>query len=558
MNYRYLKEGETVLIPTQESVLSKNQSLIYQVQTGETLYTISKKYGIDIQTFIKQNPHVSKGLKQGDFLFINVKNTEQSLVSHRDTASTSEKKMTTYQVKAKETLYSISKRFGLYQEELKKINPKLKNGLKKGMILRVPAKKDSVQEKNILDKSLKPLPKNSAYDFIIYTVKDGNTIFSIMRAYDIGLEDLMDYNPGLKKGLKVGMDLKIPSRKRRRAKVSPTLDGINVVLMLPLLAQKPHIDELSKHAIAFYLGAKAAIASVAQKRKVYVKVFDTENDKKKIENFLNTYDFSLIHAIIGPFFRSSVEQVAQALKNEKTPVVAPLSASETLDIYPNVVQAKVKDQYLVDPIVEEIKRGPSSVKTVYLIGSKQAEAVTQRFKSLLLEVRSQMQIITDDLSTIPSDAPPFFAVLLGEDPKLGQSFVQTVQDFKPGQIIPLGVGYNEAYYNNVALLKKYGLVFTVRYHSNKDEAAQRRFEKLRKETDENPDKYKLLGFDLTLDVLERLLKNKKLLPNLEDKESSGIISKYRYEKLSDGGYINKGIWLTSMKSSEAASAVLKN
>lgn len=559
LDSRPLKTGETVLIPTQKSFSSKDHhNLTHQVQRGETLYAISKKYGLDIHTLMKQNPNVSKGFKQGDILSINTKNAVQSSVSARDIAPTSEEKTTSYQVEAKETIYGISKRFDLSQEEFQKMNPKLKNGLKEGMILRIPGKKDSAQEKNIPDESPKPLPKNPADGFITYTVKEGDTMFSIMRTYDIGLEDLLGYNPGLKKGLKANIDLKIPSRNRLIIKSSTARDGINVVLMLPLLAQKHRTNELSKHAIAFYIGAKFAIDSLAQKRKVYVKVFDTENDKKKIEKFLNTYDFSSVHAVIGPFFRSSVEQVAQALKNEKIPVVAPLSTSERLDIYPNVVQAKVRDQHLVEPIVGEIKRSPSSVKIVYLIGAKQAGVVAQCFKSLLSQARSQIQIIeTDNLSNVPSDSPPFFAVLLGEDPKLGQSFVQTVQTFKPGQIIPLGVGYNEVYYNNVALLKKYSLAFTVRYQTNKDEAAQRMLEKLWKETDEGPDKYKLLGFDLTLDVLERLLKHKELLPYLEGKESFGVVSKYCYEKLSDGGYVNKGVWLTRMKSSET-SDVLKD
>ncbi|XOD68573.1 MAG: LysM peptidoglycan-binding domain-containing protein [Flavobacteriales bacterium AspAUS03] len=561
-----LKIDKIILIPREkvtisDAVAEKDQVLTHQVQSGETLYVISKKYGISIETLVKENPHLSQGLKQGDILSITPKNTERSVVSNQSNTQAYNKKSSFYQVQAKETLYGISRRLGVSQEELQKINLNLKNGLKKGMTLRLPVKKDSVRtQESIPNKSpLKTSVKDPGYDDIIYIIKEGDTMFSIMRNYDISLEDLLNHNPELKKGLKAGMELKISTNKRITYKVAPTQDGINIVLMLPLLAQETRTSELSKHAISFYLGAKYAIDTIAKKEKIYIKVFDTENNKSKIEKFLDTYDFLPIHAVIGPFFRSSVEKVARALKNEKIPVISPLTASEALDIYPNVVQAEVKDQYLVEPIVEEIKRLSSSAQTVYLVVAKKAKPMAQYLKSLLSNRQTLMRVIEiDELLNIPTDTSPFFTVLLGEDPVLGQSFIKGVQNFEPSQVIPLGVGYNEVYYKNIALLKKYRFVFTVKYHTNKNEATtQQTLDELHKKFDQAPDKYKLLGFDLTFDLLERLLKHRKLLHHLPGKESARLVAKYHYEKLPSGGYANKGVWLIRLRSS-TVSDVLKD
>ncbi|XCI75452.1 MAG: LysM peptidoglycan-binding domain-containing protein [Flavobacteriales bacterium] len=562
LEVRPLKIGEMILIPRAkvnvlDTVAEKDHVLTHQVQDGETLYAISKKYDITIETLVKQNPYLSQGFKQGDVLSIIPKNTKHSVVNTQTSTQVSDEKTTFYQVQAKETLYGLSKLVGVSQEELQKINPDLKNGLKEGMTLRLLAKKDSVQpQKNVLNKYTSKISikdPGDGDDGIIYVVKEGDTMFSIMRAYDISLEDLFDYNPDLKKGLKTSMELKIPTHKEVIAKVAPTQDGINIVLMLPLFAEQTRISEFSKHAMSFYLGAKYAIDAIAKKEKIYIKVFDTENDKSKIEKFLDTYDFSLIHAVIGPFFRSSVEQVALALKNEKIPVISPLSASESLDIYPNVVQAKVKDKYLVGPIVEEIKRLSSSAHTVYLVGAKQAKPMVQHLKYLLLQRQVSMRVIEiDELSNIPADTSPFFAIFFGEDPALGQSFIKGVQNFEPGKVIPLGIGYNEAYYKNIVLLKKYGFIFTVKYHTNKNKTnIKQTLDELQKKFDQALDKYKLLGFDLTSDLLERLLKHRKFLHHLPGKRSVRLVAKYHYEKLPAGGYVNKGVWLVRLKSSTA-------
>lgn len=62
-----------------------------------------------------------------------------------------------YQVKPKETLYSLSRQFGLSQNGLVELNPELENGVREGMVLKVPA---VVEQAGVLPKNYKDLTKS--------------------------------------------------------------------------------------------------------------------------------------------------------------------------------------------------------------------------------------------------------------------------------------------------------------------------------------------------------------------------------------------------------------
>lgn len=531
--------------------LSRAQTT-HKVQTGDTLYGLSKQYNLNIEEITRLNPQITgHSLKLGDIIRL------------------PEPETSVYEVQPKETIYSLSKRFGVSQEALLRLNPEIKDGLKIGILLRVPSSNREISQpvKSAHQEVSKILPQESNHflkvypedGFIRYSVKERDTLFTIMRNYKLSLAELLRHNPELTSGLKAGMILKIPVssdnkdiRLEDTTKQMPLKESLNIVMLLPLYANAPEKNqELSRHAANFYSGAKYAIDLLSLKESIHVKLFDTENNKSKVENFLNTYDFSQVHATIGPFFRSSVEQVAQSLQKRRIPVISPLASSESLDAYPNVIQAEVRDQFLADPIIEEIKNSSLKAQTIYLLGAPQEEVTTTYLRNQLLKWRPQLQILSvDGLSKIPLDASPFIAILIGDKPEMGKIFVEGIKRFKPAQLFPLGIGYNPVYYNNLAWLKSYGIVFTMKYHVNKNTETDRKvLENLGFNDQKMPDKYRLLGFDVAYDILERLIENKKLLRSMDTKPRSRVANKFQYEKIYGGGYINKGVWTVRFKSS---------
>lgn len=523
----------------------------HRVQAGDTLYNLGKKYNVGIDQIIRLNPQITKeSIKLGDVIWL------------------PNSKMSIHQVQPKETIYGLSKRFEISQEALFRENPQIKEGLKVGDLLRIPSpdggKMSSVTipDQEVLNKKSPSLPEPSNQKLTNYLVKEGDTLFTIMRIYKLGFSKILEYNSELKSsGLKSGMTLKIPvsdnnkdiNSEKSATKELALKEALNVVILLPLYQSNTSEknQDLRRYAADFYAGAKYAIDLFSSKQPINVKLFDTENNKSKVENFLNEYDFSQVQLAIGPFFRSGVEQVAQKLSEQKIPLISPVVSSESLDAYSNVIQAEVRDEFLADPIIEEIKNSLSKVEKIYLLSTPYEEVTVTYVRDQLLKWNPKLQISTvNDLSAVSIDADPFLAILVSEKPDMGKAFIENIRRFKPGQVFPLGLGYNPAYYDNLSWLRNYGMVFTMKYHVNKNTENDRNtLDALGIDDKKIPDKYKLLGFDVTYDILERLTENKNLLDSIDNKPRNRLANKFQYEKNYQGGYINKGVWTVRFKSS---------
>lgn len=97
-----------------------------------------------------------------------------------------------HEVKAKETLYSLSHKLGMSQDEMKKYNPSLAEGLKVGAKLYFPV--DELGGGDVQ---------------IIHKVEKGETVYGISKQYHITIEQLLQLNPSAQDGIKVGDELKI-------------------------------------------------------------------------------------------------------------------------------------------------------------------------------------------------------------------------------------------------------------------------------------------------------------------------------------------------------------
>lgn len=97
-----------------------------------------------------------------------------------------------HEVKAKETLYSLSHELGMSQDEMKKYNPSLAEGLKAGTTLYFP-----VNELGGGDVK------------VVHKVKKGETVYGISKEYHISIEQLLQLNPSAQDGIKVGDELLI-------------------------------------------------------------------------------------------------------------------------------------------------------------------------------------------------------------------------------------------------------------------------------------------------------------------------------------------------------------
>ena len=95
-------------------------------------------------------------------------------------------KYTAYTVAQGDTLYSLSKRYGVAIDTIESANPVLAEGLKAGQTIKIPHSATSNKKQK--------QPKRSKKQFKSHTVRKGDTLYSIARQYEISVTTLMEDN----------------------------------------------------------------------------------------------------------------------------------------------------------------------------------------------------------------------------------------------------------------------------------------------------------------------------------------------------------------------------
>ena len=97
--------------------------VIHKVKQGQTLYTLARRYGTSVKKIRGANPALDQVLKVGQIVKVPY---DQSIVRPNAKIHT---------VSAGETLYAISRKYGLTVEQLKKLNNLTSNALARGQKL---------------------------------------------------------------------------------------------------------------------------------------------------------------------------------------------------------------------------------------------------------------------------------------------------------------------------------------------------------------------------------------------------------------------------------------
>jgi len=161
--------------------------IIHRVEQKETLFAISRKYGVALLVVVESNPDAGSGLEIGQLVKVPYNPNKRTITSEG----------TIHRVGQKETLYSISKQYGVTVAELKEWNNLTDNGLKLG------------QELLIKEKAARPPEKVSPST---HTVSDGETLYALSKKYGITVQQIKDWNYLTSNDLKPGQVIFIKER----------------------------------------------------------------------------------------------------------------------------------------------------------------------------------------------------------------------------------------------------------------------------------------------------------------------------------------------------------
>ena len=165
-------------------ILKYEPPIKHQVQSGETLWIIANKYGTtidDIQSFNNLQDHM---LYVGQTLLI--AQQENSPLPHTN--------HTTYNAQSGDTLWIIAQKFHTTIAKLKSINDLTNDYIYPGQTLIIANDR-----------------KQPIIDYINYTVKQGDTVWSISIDHGIPMQELLNINGlSMNESLMIGQNLTIP------------------------------------------------------------------------------------------------------------------------------------------------------------------------------------------------------------------------------------------------------------------------------------------------------------------------------------------------------------
>ena len=191
-----LQIGQTLKIPSKTGINPDNMFL-YTVKKGDTLYSIAKVYGTTANEIKKLNYLTGDSLVVGQVIRIPEVYTPFDEISVPNYIN--------YTVKKGDTLYSIAREYGVDVNTLMQDNALSSAVLKIGQNLKIRGSLDSSVEE-CFGSGYVPVDNN-----VYYTVKKGDSLYSIARKYQASVSDLLSLNNLKKSSLSIGQVLKIPS-----------------------------------------------------------------------------------------------------------------------------------------------------------------------------------------------------------------------------------------------------------------------------------------------------------------------------------------------------------
>ena len=191
------------------------ERIVYVVKNGDYLGRIASRNRCTVAQIKRWNNLKSNNIRVGQRLVIykggNGPSTSSSSSSTSASNSTSSSTSTssnsstptgTYTVKSGDTLSGIATRHGVTVNQLKQWNGLTSNNIKVGQKLKLNSSSTSAAS-----------TATSSGDYTTYTVKSGDSLYSIAKNYSgVSAQDIMNFNGMSNSNIKPGMKIKIPKK----------------------------------------------------------------------------------------------------------------------------------------------------------------------------------------------------------------------------------------------------------------------------------------------------------------------------------------------------------
>lgn len=400
-----LKIGQEIKVPyTEPEVLEASKNHI--VKAKETWYGISKLYDVTIQDLKMANSKIAtEGLKIGAVL--EIPGASSTVIQNNNTTDKN-----SHVITKGETLYSVSKSYGISVEELLSVNDTVvMDSLVIGTVLKLPVK---VKE-SVAVSTASPIHKQTPVFYKYYSNKD--TLEVVLDKYQITIDSLQSLNPTYKDIVENGGKLLMGFEKTHQLfgnkewfKDSIVVDQtVKTMLMLPFDFKKN--DSLSQEQLFsnpnglptyvsdFYMGAEMAIDSLKKQGvQVSLDVVDTEKSVDAIYQNITDYKAMEPDVIVGPLYSSNAMYVATQFTG--VPVYYPIySRKQTTFRNSNLIKTSTDKSLFEKEVLSYIKENRKG-EHLLIVGLDSHRSKLQQLKNQLSKKDAYGNSIADDVSII--------------------------------------------------------------------------------------------------------------------------------------------------------------
>lgn len=572
-----LGQGTAVTKSNDIVVIRGKSYYLHTVQPGQTLYSICKAYGANIDEVKSLNDKKDNALSLYEVL----------KVPYTDPFVQQDDKFYYHKVLKGETFYSIARLYKIKPKRLLKFNEGYAQNqpLAVGAVVKLPlaeidlsvlgeeeieasvGKKQEIRpERPVRNESVKKVEEASVTDILQDALMQKN--------------EKTEQEPEKETTTVIGATDKMEIPDYISEVVMPVDPFVKVALLLPfsakdypvfvdtLVEKMPvQISARSEQFISFYEGVLLAMDSLKnQGYKVNLKVFDTERSAEKMYTMVDEIDRFHPDLIIGPVYGSVYKALMDDLTNKNIPVIYPLSSrSEEFGVYPDFIQVNPSMKALTVAMSDWLREEAEEANLVCLnltgneVSHSDLEDI-RLFKEYMHRIGS-MNFYDWNTSAVPLDG--LRLQLLPDRENI--IILPTTKEAEVSKILPVLSALTDGYRITVVgfpewqaftsvdhetYFKLNTKIFTYSYVDNTTEPAKRFALKYRKYFYTEPNNLAYKAFDMSLYFIELAAKYRdRTLDALEFYPRNGDFSRFYFQKMEgQAGKENQGFYIVNFGS----------
>ncbi len=501
-----IEVGQVILIPQTISSNSSDVNYRYHViAPKETLYSVSRTYSLKPEDLVAANQGLSvETFRAGTTIRIPISKPEQNYVPYQE-----QTKNIVHKVKRNETLYSISKKYNVDVEEIKRNNPMLSAGLRIEMELHIPVKLESLDE-------------------------------------NVSAKEIQANNLLIKRD------------------IMQNLDVIKIGLLLPFLEKTDNQHLRLQEYYEGFLIAVDRMKSMGANIELFVFDIGTKNDTRKLESLLGTTEMKELHLIIGGISEEQISILAKFSQKNNIKYVIPLSSkNELVQNNSSIFQVNAPQSYLYSKAADAFMNIFKNENVI--IANLEKTEKTDFISALKSDLRKSGNIAKEVTFGADASAETLIGSMRSNKenvivPTSGNSndlrrlldAINSIKQSNPEYSIRM-FGYPEWQTFGSAItnrLKKTGTYFYSAFYTEESDYESQKFlsdfkKWYNRDLINTYPKYSMLGYDTGLFFMTALHRNGlNFEQNIQSVSVNTIQFAFHFERVNNwGGFINTGLYL---------------